>query len=322
MIERISKEQADRMPEFVRKWTDIGLSTGPADRPSADRAIGMMYAGGGLAAPKIVWCGSPLGNGLARAVIDGSRLDRVGASVRDSVGASAWDSVGASVRASVRASVGASVWDSVGDSGYGQHDADWLAFYRYFNEVIGLVEKTAPLVGMWELAESAGWWLPHEHICWISERPVALHRDAQGRLHAADRLAIEYPDGWGVYAWHGVRVPARVIERPMHLSAQEITTERNAEVRRVMLTRYGEARYLLDVGAKAIATDDTGTLYRQELAEDEPLAMVRVENRTPEADGTCKPYWLRVPPSCQTAREAVAWTFAKGATEYQPAVES
>ena len=89
-----------------------------------------------------------------------------------------------------------------------------------------------------------------------------------------------------------------------------------------MLDRYGPARYLLDVGAKEIERDDCGTLYRQDLADDEPLAMVRVVNATPEPDGTCKTYWLRVPPTMRTAREAVAWTFSKTPSTYRPARES
>jgi len=38
--------------------------------------------------------------------------------------------------------------------------------------------------------------------------------DEEGRLHCEDKKALEYPDGWGVYSWHGVRVPDFVIEKP------------------------------------------------------------------------------------------------------------
>ena len=50
--------------------------------------------------------------------------------------------------------------------------------------------------------------------------------------------------------------------------------------------------------------------------------MVEVVNSTPEPDGSRKTYFLRVPPTITTAREAVAWTFALGAGEYRPAVET
>ena len=41
--------------------------------------------------------------------------------------------------------------------------------------------------------------------------------------------------------------------------------------------------------------------------------MVEVVNSTPEPDGSRKTYFLRVPPTIGTAREAVAWTFGLGA---------
>jgi hypothetical protein len=210
----------------------------------------------------------------------------------------------------------------VWDSGYGQHDAGWLSFYRYLHDVCNLTQHTQPLTGMWEIAESAGWWLPHAQLCWVSERPIHLARDPQGRLHDGTRPAIEYPDGWGVYAWHGVRVPEHVIRRPLDLTAKEITDERNAEVRRVMLERYTPARYLLDLGAKPVHQDDTGELYKATLADDEALVLVKVTNSTPESDGTVKDYWLRVPPTMTRARDAVAWTFGMQAADYQPTRET
>ena len=50
--------------------------------------------------------------------------------------------------------------------------------------------------------------------------------------------------------------------------------------------------------------------------------MVEVVNSTPEPDGTRKTYFLRVPPTTRTAREAVAWTFGLRADAYRPAVET
>src|SRR3990172_2259775 len=205
MIERLTPEQEARFPEFIKKWTDIGLSTEPADRPRAEKAIRLMYRSADLAVPRIVWCGSPLANALTWASVGASVRDSVrdsvgasvlasvGDSVWDGVGDSVWDGVGASVRDSVWDGVWASVWDSVRDSVYGQHDAHWLGYYDYMNVVLALKEQTAPLKGLWELALSAGWALPHEKICWVSERHSVLKRDELGRLHSDDTPAVQYP---------------------------------------------------------------------------------------------------------------------------------
>jgi hypothetical protein len=113
-----------------------------------------------------------------------------------------------------------------------------------------------------------------------------------------------------------------VIEEPGAITLASISDEENLEVRRVMVERYGHARFLSDLGAKPLASDDFGTLYRVEFADDEPLTLVKVVNSTPEPDGSRKEYFLRVPPDMRSAREAVAWTFGVLAHRYSPAVQT
>jgi hypothetical protein len=273
----------------------------------------------------------------------------VGANVRAnvwaSVGDSVWANVGDSVKDSVRANVGASVGDrvresveadalaiadelkrsisaSVSDSVYGQHDARWLSFYDYFREVLGLTAETDGLCGLFELAKSAGWAIPHRNICWVSERPCKLARDASGRLHSLTGPAVAYPDGWRVFSVHGVRVPGDIIEQPGSITVARIDSEINAEVRRVMIEIYGAEKFLLDSNSELVSKDAFGELYRRTFADDEPLTMVKVRNSTPEPDGTVKDYFLRVPPTMTTAHEAVAWTAGMSAEEYKPVVET
>ena len=132
-----------------------------------------------------------------------------------------------------------------------------------------------------------------------------------------------YPDGWKIYAVHGVRVPGAIIDDPRTITVQSIEAQQNAEIRRVMLGLFGEVRYLQVSGANRVQGDECGDLYRKEVPSDEPLVMVRLVNSTPEPDGERKIYWLRVPPDVQTAREAVAWTFGIERPEtYAPLIET
>jgi hypothetical protein len=89
-----------------------------------------------------------------------------------------------------------------------------------------------------------------------------------------------------------------------------------------MLERYGPGRFIQDVGASLVDADETGELYRYELAADEPLYMIRVLDATTRPDGTRPTYWLRVPPTVRTAREAVARTFGMEAAHYSPDLET
>ena len=331
----ISDEMRATFPAIVEEWTRIGLSTAPADRPTAEAGVVAAYRAAGLQPPeRIVWGTSPLAGTLWSAVLNAHSVRAsVGDSVEDRVGASVWASVWASVEDSVWASVGDSVWASVGASVrarvrasvgehiwracYGQHDAGWLSVCETLRQH-GLADVVAPLDGIIAVARSAGWWWPRARVCLVTERPIALHRDQQGRLHHEREMAIQYPDGWGVYAVHGVRVPAQVVCHPETLTRDQVSREENVEVRRVMLERFGVERYLRESNARRVHRDDWGTLWSLPVKRDEPLTMVEVLNSTPEPDGSYRTYFLRVPPSMRRARQAIAWTFGMQEEDYLP----
>src|SRR5208282_460158 len=93
-IESLTKEQIARSPEFVEKWTRIGLAAEPANRKEAEAGVRKAYEIAGLNPPRnIVWCDSPLSQGLTRAFVLALKESPVGASVRASVWASVVDSV-------------------------------------------------------------------------------------------------------------------------------------------------------------------------------------------------------------------------------------
>ncbi|MGH7714846.1 MAG: DUF6745 domain-containing protein, partial [Vulcanimicrobiaceae bacterium] len=183
----------------------------------------------------------------------------------------------------------------------------------------------------------------HAKFCIVSDRPEFIRMETvngRGRLHCADGPAKRYRDGWSIYAVHGVRVPAQVIEAPHTMNAKQILSEQNAEVRRVIIERFGSARLIREGGAKLVdeSIDALGApqrLWLLPLENDEPIAMVDVRNSSPEPinfdpgvdDGYdlnrgryWKRYWLRVPPTTKTAAEAIAWTVP--VKKYAPAVQS
>ena len=139
--------------------------------------------------------------------------------------------------------------------------------------------------------------------------------------------AIEWPDGWGLHVVNGVRVPDWIIERPAEITPAKIDAEANSEVRRVMMERYGLARYLKDGNAKLLNEDRDiydrpRKLWHKEIPGDEPLVMVEVINSTPEPDGHSKVYTLRVPPNIATVQQAIAWTFGMKPEEYRTRIET
>ncbi|MFF3243714.1 DUF6745 domain-containing protein [Streptomyces sp. NPDC002870] len=334
----------------VDKWRAVAAATGPADRAVAEEGVRLAYRTAGLAEPeRIVWADSPLA-GVAAV----RSLDEAGRSVRDEVRTRPWaeerrrihDELGPIGWAELWSLTGARLWDTTralaerirtgvvdslavqdtADTGdamareteirltlldavLGQHDAAWLA---------GFDGRSDRLQGLATVAAQAGWWWPYEKAVVICERPVELHRDEAGRLDRGDGPALAFPDGFALYAWRGMPVPADFLGELTSLTPERIRSEENAELRRVMLEYYGYDRYLAESDAQPVHRDETGILWRIALDDDEDVAMVEVVNSTPEPDGTHRTYWLRVPPTTRTAKEGVAWTFGLQEEAYEP----
>jgi hypothetical protein len=258
------------------------------------------------------------------------------ANLRDNLGANLWDNLGANLGDNLRANL----WDNLGDnlganlgdnlwanldwSFWGQYEAPWPAYYAWPDGALRpmhTVEQREHLAWWVTLAQSCGWWQPFESVVFVCDRPLRQQIDADGRLHREDGPAFVCRDSWMFHAWHGVRVPADVIEQPETITPERIAAEANQEIRRAMIERIGWEVYLARAGAQPVQSDRYGDLYRLTLAET-PLTLVVVTNSTPEMDGSRKRYGLLVPEDCQTAHAAVASTFGLTAETYQPVQET
>jgi hypothetical protein len=341
-IKKLTDSQIAAMPRYVEEYLRRGLATEPADRLEAERAIADAYRMAHLPPPQaFIWLGSPLAGGIASAILVRDQVwevwaqveDLVRAQVRAQVGAQVWAQVGevraqvgaqvgevwaqvaAQVRAQVgevRAQVGAQVvdqvWAQVGDqtakAGYGSHDSDWLAFYRFFRDECGLsiFELLDPLD---RLSRAAGWWWPFKHICIVTERPDRLERDEQHRLHCADGPALRYPDGWSIYAWHGTRIPAEWIEDKSALTAKVALSQTNIELRRAAIDIVGWHRILRELDATTIDEHPdpaVGALLEVQLPDLPTRSrFLRV------LCGTRREFAIGVPNECNSAIEAQAW---------------
>ena len=101
----------------------------------------------------------------------------------------------------------------------GLHDAPWLAYYDFFSR-IGLdpLSLVAPLMNL--ARSGAGWWWEFSKVAIVTSAPYLLNRDAENRLHCEHGPALAYPDGWAVWAIHGVRAAERVITAPQTLTSR------------------------------------------------------------------------------------------------------
>jgi hypothetical protein len=254
-ITTLTDEQRAKFPQYVEKWIKVGLSTEPADFDRAEEAVREIYKVCELKQPRAI----------LRA-----------ASPRDA------SNKGAEfVRKLIIEAGGTVDPNDTGASNYrgGQFWAGWIGYVDFLITECGWDGDTIPKYLLDKaLTESVGWVWWHEEVCVIGDRPAQIFRDEQGRLHCEFDKAIKYRDGWGVYSWHGVTVPEKLIMTPELITVAEIEAEQNAEIKRIMITRYigkghlddmpGEARYLVDSGAEKIHEDEWGILYKKEVTGD------------------------------------------------------
>jgi hypothetical protein len=239
--QHLTPAQEAEARRFAEASIQRQLSTEPVDEQEAEAWLRQVYERAGLPSARIQWVDGPLQ--LVRVLMDhhieedmrervwSTISKQVAANVRATVAASlfssveeivwnrvkdrvrnkvweplldsVWDSVGQIVGASVEVSfwqsVGVRVWASVEayDNSY------LLAFYRFFDRYLAPHDLSA-LAHFNEMV--SGYWLGKE-IAMAVRHPKVLALDAQGRLHSETGTCMEYHDGWGFSARHGMRVP-------------------------------------------------------------------------------------------------------------------
>lgn len=286
MITSLTIEQEGRFKEYVDKWTALGLSTEPANRSEAEAAIKLAYECAKLEPPKkFVWCDSPLSLHL---VYELAKRPSKGRTIED-------------IRKTLSEIKNASLSGQL----YGSHDAGWLSFYDYFREVCSLEKETELLQGLTKLAQHAGWCIPCQDVCFLSERHNVLNRDDQGRLHCEDGPAVAYPDGFEIYSWHGIEIPAEWITRKGHLTAETVLNWSNIEQRRCAAEIIGWDKVLEQLSPQVLdqATPSIGTLLRVDLPGSPGEKFLKVQC------GTGRTFVLAVPQHVTSAIEANAWTY-------------
>ena len=169
--------------------------------------------------------------------------------------------------------------------------------------------KTEKLKGLWMIAEHANWFLPHENICWISERHNICRLNNNGVRHCDGGPAIQYPDGFSIWALNGVRVSQEIAETPaMKLDPGLVVKERNAEIRREIVRKMGVERVCLKLNAKCIDTVGDYELLELDLQDGRISPYLKMRN---PSIGT---YHIEgVPPGIDSVEKALNWR--NGTTE-------
>ena len=193
----------------------------------------------------------------------------------------------------------------------------WAGYECYlssWHDVIGLNLPQYNKYTAWErCAIHGGFRVLHEEFCIVSDFPEIVRVDEQCRPHCENGPSHRWRDGWSLYHWHGVKVPASWIEQRNTLTASEIFAEQNAEVRRAGCEIIGWDRVLSGIDAKEIDADgdpQIGTLYEGRIPGATKCTFLKVQC------GTGREFVIPTPPGLKTAIEAQAWIYAVPVKEW------
>ena len=122
--------------------------------------------------------------------------------------------------------------------------------------------------------------------------------------------------------WAGAPIDVRIAFEPDSITAKEVLSQTNSEVRRAMLDRIGVTRFLQEANARRLDADrDPGgprELLQVKLVGDEDL--VALSCRCPS---TGRHYKIRVPPATKTCHQAAAWIAGfDDPNDYKPQFET
>lgn len=221
----------------------------------------------------------------------------------------------------------------------------WNAQYAYMKEKKGIEFQDGIWRPWYEASRISTTRLIGNGCTIITEFPSTFTFDDRDRPHNPDGPFFGWADGSGFFCVNGVVAPAFVVKHPERITMDDINAQENAEIRRLMIDRYGVERWLEDANGKLIdSSADPGQIewpewwlenedenrVREHLANHEEkhlflyevrsdafadgvMYAMRVRNGTPDTPGgdDYKYYWVIPRQDKRTALEA-AWTMYRG----------
>ena len=254
---------------------------------------------------------------------------QVGQQVEEQVEQQVWQQVEEQVWQQVWQQVGQQVGDAVwnNSSSYGLW-AGWMSWVSFFRDVCRWEDDALSRFALAEALANTGWQWWHSDVLALSDRPLFIKRNAAGRLHSDEGPAIEYRDGWSIYAWHGYRLPDthyHLITARDKITPAMIEAEPNAELRRIALEIFGFDRFFEARGGKVIDKDEVFGRPRRLLElklKGEKIRVMDVYNGSLEPDGTRRRFMLGAVAGVNTVHEAVAASYGLNPGAYREAVRT
>ena len=310
----LTDKERELMAEHVKLWTRRAFRTAPIDRDKITAAIHGIYDAAKLKRPIVVIVPSPfvmaLAGGFAAAIWylrkHHATDDAAHNAIRNATDFATRNAAhNATDTITARFMLGCATNYSNMYQG-GNMWAGWECYLTAARDILGLRLKEHAAYAPWEQAAiEGGFRIMHKEFCVVSDFPEHILIDERNRPHCANGPSHRWRDGWSLYHWHGVRVPAEWIENKASLTASAALGQTNAELRRAACEIIGWEKILASSNAKELDSDpdpEIGSLMEMTLlGRREVFLRVRC--------GTGRTFAIPVPPETKTAMEAQAWTW-------------
>jgi hypothetical protein len=177
-IEELTPEQQARIPFYLEKFKNIGLSTRPTDRAKAEAAVKRSYTYLKMQEPEIFWAEDPF---------SGARM-------------------AAQFANGVENPTGKQIAEQAEHASYGSFNAYWVAFYSFVARELP-VERDELIEIVEDIVEECGVYWTFEDAVILTPKPVKISM-VDDKLHDSEDMAIKYANGAGLYAINGELVPS------------------------------------------------------------------------------------------------------------------
>ena len=200
----------------------------------------------------------------------------------------------------------------------------WVTHYSFFTNECGIEDPNGYISRYKDVLRECHWyWVSSEEI-FLVERPIKLELKSTGTLlvdkatgqtrnlqvlHSTEGKAVEYADGFGMYALGGIRLPKQyhyIVDKWKTLSAKDLLKIDNAEIRQAAMAAFGPNVY----EALPHTVDDTWVSMRGGVYH---LYNIQYENgrNRKYLKGACPSkgddFFEPVPREVESCRQALQW---------------
>lgn len=176
VIDKLTPEQEAKIPEYIEKFREIGLSTAPTDKAKAEKALTESYRYQKLADPKFYWVKDPYEGAKLAAQMAKGDLNVTTQEIRD----------------------------QASKASFGSLEAQWVVSHSFICRELP-IEHDGLIYTVEDIVKECGvyWTFVEPAAIVVCTKPTKISLDSERRLHCLDGYAFEFESGKGIYAYQG-----------------------------------------------------------------------------------------------------------------------